>query len=263
MAITDIFSSSFLFSVAIIIILIGGLFAFINYRMAEQDHKLNSMIGLVSSMANETQFFRSKIHSLQEKLETSSDQTHTIKLNPEDLGVIGGANTKNLINVSDDEDYEDEDEDSEEDSEEDSDDEEDDDEEVEDDDDEEDEEHEEQEIQAIDISNNTSETIKVITLMEEIPNGENKSIHLENDENGLLISNNFIEELNMTDDNNNNLLSSISINDLGEIEDQHSSKNEYKKLPLNKLREIVVSKGLTTDASKLKKNEILKLLGEE
>jgi hypothetical protein len=31
----------------------------------------------------------------------------------------------------------------------------------------------------------------------------------------------------------------------------------------NKLREVVVSKGIITDASKLKKQEILKLLGDE
>jgi hypothetical protein len=34
-------------------------------------------------------------------------------------------------------------------------------------------------------------------------------------------------------------------------------------MSLNKLREVVVSKGVTLDASKLKKNEILKLLGDE
>ena len=40
---------------------------------------------------------------------------------------------------------------------------------------------------------------------------------------------------------------------------------EYKKLQLPKLRSIVVEKGLTTnlEASKLKKPEILKLLGAE
>ena len=36
---------------------------------------------------------------------------------------------------------------------------------------------------------------------------------------------------------------------------------DYKKLPLNKLRTVVAEKGI--DASKLKKNEMLKLLGAE
>ena len=55
----------------------------------------------------------------------------------------------------------------------------------------------------------------------------------------------------------------MSINDLGEVEDSHTSKTDYKKMSLNKLRETAVSKGLISDASKLKKNEILKLLGDE
>ena len=38
---------------------------------------------------------------------------------------------------------------------------------------------------------------------------------------------------------------------------------DYKKMPLQKLRGVVVEKSLTTDASKLKKNDLLKLLGLE
>ena len=40
-------------------------------------------------------------------------------------------------------------------------------------------------------------------------------------------------------------------------------KVDYKKMSLNKLREAVVEKGLVVDASKLKKNDILKMLGDE
>ena len=36
---------------------------------------------------------------------------------------------------------------------------------------------------------------------------------------------------------------------------------DYKKLSLNKLKAVVVEKGLTKDSSKLKKNELLNLLG--
>ena len=262
MAITDLFSSSFLFSVAIIIILIGGIFAFISYRMAEQDHKINAMIGLVTTMANETQFFRSKIHAIQQQLDVAnSDQLHSIHLSTKNLGEK--EITKNLISVSDDE-YDDDDEDEEEDDEEEE------DEEDEDDEEEEDEEEDEDEEEELD-DDNVDKTIKVITLsddnisMSHIENiADHKLIHLESldEKNEASISNHLIEELNVNSENNN-FLSNISINDLGENEDLQSSKNEYKKLSLNKLREVVVSKGLTTDASKLKKNDILKLLGEE
>jgi hypothetical protein len=47
------------------------------------------------------------------------------------------------------------------------------------------------------------------------------------------------------------------------LEEIVSNKNDYKKMSLNKLREVVVSKGFTSDASHLKKNQILKLLGDE
>jgi len=61
------------------------------------------------------------------------------------------------------------------------------------------------------------------------------------------------EPLNISD------LKTISIN----LEDPHPDSLDYKKLSLPKLRSIVSEKGLASDASKLKKNELLKLLGAE
>ena len=55
----------------------------------------------------------------------------------------------------------------------------------------------------------------------------------------------------------------LTITDLGDIDDSNASKNEYKKMSLNKLREVIISKGIISDASKLKKNEIIKMLGDE
>jgi hypothetical protein len=43
----------------------------------------------------------------------------------------------------------------------------------------------------------------------------------------------------------------------------NKEKDDYKKMSLNKLRDLVCEKGLVKDASKLKKNELLKLLGAE
>ena len=45
--------------------------------------------------------------------------------------------------------------------------------------------------------------------------------------------------------------------------EQIEEKPDYKKMSLNKLREIVVEQGITVDASKLKKGELLKMLGSE
>jgi hypothetical protein len=62
------------------------------------------------------------------------------------------------------------------------------------------------------------------------------------------------EPLNISAD-----LKTISIN----LEDTHSDSLDYKKLSLPKLRSIVSEKGLASDTSKLKKNELLKMLGAE
>jgi hypothetical protein len=71
-----------------------------------------------------------------------------------------------------------------------------------------------------------------------------------------------INEQFSLEENKNDLVESelktININ----LEEQTDSL-DYKKLPLNKLRSIVSEKGLSTDSTKLKKNEILKLLGVE
>ena len=56
---------------------------------------------------------------------------------------------------------------------------------------------------------------------------------------------------------------SIDLNLLKTINISNSSSNEnidYKKMSLTKLREIVVERNLATDSSKMKKNELLKLL---
>lgn len=262
----EIFSSSFLFSIAIIIILSGVLFAYLNYRMLEQDHKLNSMLGLISSMATETQFCRAKIQAIQQHIDLSnvnSDNIHNITVNPNEFNVQDGGMVKNLISVSDGEEDDDEDDD---DYEEDEDDEYDEEDEEEGEDEEDEEDLNVMEISNEEITNNN--IIKVITLSDDNKQSTQhdniiniKSINLESsDDNGLLMSNNLIEELIPE---NSSFLNTLSLNDLGDTEDVHSSKNDYKKMPINKLREVVLSKGLTTDASKLKKNEILKMLGEE
>ena len=275
MAISDIFSTSFLFSIAIIIILIGGIFAYVSYRMGEQDHKLNSMIGLVSTMAEESQFFRSKLSMLQQKISTQ-DLPTVDKI--QYASQMMGGEQEELIDVSDDENDEDDDDD---DDDEDDDDDDDEDEDDEDDDDEDDENNDDEEyIKRLNLTLANDE-LNVKIPYEEIDTGDcsyeepNNLDNLDDFESTLeetdiqlspkdnnVISNDLKEE--------DNFLKNVSITDfgestlnLGEIEDIHTTKNDYKKLPLNKLREVVVSKGVITDASKLKKNEILKLLGDE
>ena len=63
---------------------------------------------------------------------------------------------------------------------------------------------------------------------------------------------------------------SITTNDLNDLKqislesyEDPFKKIDYKNLPLNRLKEIVAEKKINVDVKKLKKNEILKILGEE
>ena len=270
--IAEIFSTSFLFSIAIIIILVGGLFAYFNHRFSEQNHKMQSMLGLVSTMAEEMQYFRSKLNSRQDEHNRMPD-ADIIQFIPNFLGGNGNVRVRvednDLIEVSDSESVEDDECDSEcDDSDVDSYassnevEEEDSDvdsyassssneEEVEEDSDVEVvEEERERKIISIDLGINNEFVIESEDITEtndetingEI-NGEIKSVNL--------------EDIDMS-------LKSISIDGFGDISfSNNKGKGEYKKLSLSKLREVVVEKGLIIDSSKLKKNELLKMLGDE
>ena len=290
MAISDILSTSFLFSIAIIIILIGGVFAYVSYRMGEQDHKLNSMIGLVSTMAEESQFFRSKLNMLQQKLSTK-DLPVVDQVQYASQMMVGGQDE--LINVSDDEEDDSDDDESDDLEDDESDDLEDDesddleDEDLEDDesDDLEDEDLEDDESDDKDLEEGRGEYIKRLNLTSAIDESPVKISYEEIDEDNTSFkeTNNLVfddiadfeatlEEADiqlLAEDtkDDDNFLKNVSItgldNGILSLEEIVSNKNDYKKMSLNKLREVVVSKGFTSDASHLKKNQILKLLGDE
>jgi hypothetical protein len=274
MAISDLFSTSFLFSIAIIIILIGGIFAYVSYRMAEQDHKLTQMVNLVSILAQDLQLVRSKVISMQHQ-DTNVEYPSQI---------MGSHPTSELISVSDDGDDDEEEE-----------------EEIDDnitneeesccsDDDDHGEledSHEQIKLLNLTLVNEDIENDSPIEDLNckfynevkelDMPHKEDiKTIHLETPI--------TFEETELSQDleaesepadvtisskdmgfitNSSYDFKNITITDLGEAEDLHSSKLEYKKMSLNKLREVAVCKGVVADASKLKKNEILKMLGEE
>ena len=253
--ISEIFSTSFLFSVAIIIIAVGGLFAYFNYRLSENNHKMQAMMGLVSTMAEEMQYFRSKIHS--NPITTNNNDTHIVP------NFLGGSNKEDeLIEVSDSEIEEDdlsEAEDSETESLEDS----------ETESLEESDELEEDEDLEDDLSEAESleeDNKKIITIDIDL-GATNEMMSFDSEEiedtninaNDLNLSN--LEDLDVS-------LKSIAIDmDISNIGDTNitinKEKDDYKKMSLNKLRDLVCEKGLVKDASKLKKNELLKLLGAE
>ena len=275
MTFSDFFSTSFLFSIVIIIILTGSIFAYVNYKMAEQDHKLTSMVSLVSILANDLQFVKNKVNIQQTYVDPNILQYQS--------QMIGGEHTSGLISVSDGEDDDNDDDD-----EIDQDDDDNDDDEIDqDDDDDNDDDNEDEDDDNIE---DTQEHIKLLNLtlandniehdliVEELNTEELnaddtsnivdiKTIHIDNYNDNEDIEYTTSIENEQTNTNLTNeefsFLKNVSITDLGDNQDFLTSKSEYKKLPINKLREVVVSKGIVTDASKLKKQEILKLLGDE
>jgi len=227
--------------------------------MSEQDHKISSMLGLISTMAGELQFFRSKLSSKQEEEEEEEEEVEVgrveevkekIILDPNNL--IAGSI---LISVSDDESEEDEEDEEAEDEEEEDDD--------EDEEEEEDDESDEETDEEVDLEDIIEFDQPILNLEDFTEDNNIKSIHLE-EPIDLNFTNNEHEhehehEHEQMDELLTSDLKSISITDL----EEPNKKQEYKKMSINKLREFVVEKGVITDASKLKKQDLLKLLGDE
>jgi len=272
MVLSEICSTSFLFSIAIIIIVIGGLFAYFNHRLTAQNHKISSMMGLVTTMAEEMQYFRSKLSGKTQENYKMPD-ADLIHIVPQFLGGI----TSNLIEVSDGED-DDESDDDESDDEESVDeesvdeesDEEESDEEESDEDDEVDEDLEievleealeealvgdKDNIKSINISIDLGDDIDLNIEEDIVP--ETKTINLSEDISSFEITSKSLENINDID------IGIKLTNDYADMTESNKEKTDYKKLSINKLRDIVIEKGLVVDASKLKKNDILKMLGAE
>ncbi len=224
----DLFGSPFIFSLIIIIVLLGVLYSYFNYKLSEQDHKISSMFGLVKSMADEMQFIRrTKGNNLGETINLE----YATQLLPED-------GNEELISVSDTEKYDDENLDVDDDSE------------IEEDSDFEEGDVEEDEELDID---ELREDMKTIHLEE--------PIDLDTDFEPLDLNFTQIEESKEQEEIKEQEDLDIDVVDPNKI--NLTKSDNYKKMSLNKLREVVVEKGLVADASKLKKNDILKLLGEE
>jgi hypothetical protein len=241
MALTEICNTSFFLSLAIILLSVGVIFIYVNYRMSQQDHKISSMLGLISTMAQELEYFRNKLSITN----PNSNQNQN-------------SNVNTLIQVSDDEDDEDEDDDDDDD---------DDDEDDEDDDDEEEEEEEEEKPDK-DVTNklfhikveNKDEKEKNSIVLVDFTNldiGETNDDDVSDDESESVSSHNT-KYIHINPDDQ-----IINLNNLSNTNTNININNSYKNLSVQKLRNIVVEKGLSNDPSKLKKNDILKMLSLE
>ncbi len=234
-----IFSIPFLLCLGISLILIGFVGVFFYQKITEQNHKISSMVDLISTMAEELNYIRSRVQS--------GGAVNTIPVNAVAMQQIPLFNSQpvksqDLINVSDDDsdDDTDSDEESDEESGEDNDDEDD-----ESDSDSDEEEDEPENVRVINISDSLLHSIEESGEIEEIPSEENDDINDSSE-----------DEDNLVDDDYKSSVSS-------EEERKVDVVKLDEKMSLNKLRQIVSEKNLSSDSSKLKKPELLKLLGVE
>jgi len=250
MSLSDIFTPSVVISLAISLLLIGLLGLYVNNKMNEQNHKLNTMFDLVSTLANELQMVRSQV---------------PLGMGSVSMGGGGGrvyekpevANTNHLVNmidVSDDSDSggdesdgetdegaesgsdgdsegegdgdgDDEGSDGESDGDDD-----------ESDGDSDEGEHDARSDKAIVVSESLDDA-----LFEELANLDD-----------IVLGESNVERVK-TPETTTTPAATSNVKNLNVVFD-------YKKASLGKLREIVEQKGLSSDTSKLKKQELLKML---
>lgn len=229
MSVSDIFSLSFLCCLGISLLLIGLISIYFNNKIMEQEHKLSAMFEIVTTMADQIHFLRTSRgvgSSMQEGGSNSSSNSlekSECVLEQTDFNCCP-TNYMPFSNTNPNlisvSDGEEEDTDEESSS--------------------------DSSSESSDESN-TEDNIDFEEIEEEEPK-EPKEIE-------------EIKVIKMDSDAilNSDDLKMIDISELSEekvIDD--SNETDYKKMSLGKLREIVSKKGI--DASKLKKNELLKLL---
>jgi hypothetical protein len=224
------------------LLLIIGITIFLIRRMNNQNQKFSSIIGVVTTMADEL----NKIKSFISNGFTSK---------PSDVKEIHLQN--NLIHVSEDEDEEEEEDDDDED-------ENDDDEEDEDDDDEDDDDEDDDVIKDNIIINEKIDDIKYIQIDAK---EDFNSIDISNEENIIVqgsVKEEIPQEVTIQEDTiQEDTIQEDTIQEDTISADTIQEKIDYKKLTLQKLRSIVSKKRLVDDSSKMKKNELLQLLEKE
>jgi len=294
-SLVDLFNPSFLMFLGVLVLIVAGVVVYFESKLREQNHKITSMFSLVATLVDDMNGVKMGLNRLairggsteqQHNLGTNkiSVKNHLIEVSDDEdededdddessvdkIEIMSVGDTDNDDEDQDDEDQEDQDEDLDEVLDEDQDDDDDDD-----DYDTDNRDNENQNIKVLklnilndkNISDNEEENFDLNNTVEDLECDLEPAILGESYVEGVLNlqydENNMNQNLNETTSSSFSELKTISIN-LGE---EHNSEGiiDYKKLQLQKLRSIVVEKGLTSnsEASKLKKPELLKLLGAE
>ena len=306
--VSSIFNSTFFVFLGIIVLIVGLLIIYFENKSREQNHKISSMLSLVSSLAEELNMVKFHLNRMNmvgsgmSMNNLSVPVTTNIPINSSETINLG----ERLIEVSDNEDEEDEDvdddeededvDDDEDDDEQEDEDVDDDDNEVEDEDDDGDEDVDDEENEQFSITELPLDDIKILNINDFKANNSDEDDDEDDEDNDDEVEtmNDIDDEDDLTmndiDDIDEETIELINMTHTFDIEELEITKSEvktpnddnnkeitllnleksknievidYKKLSLNKLRSVVLEKGLVTDSSKLKKNELFKLLGVE
>ena len=271
---TDLFNPTFFMFLGILILVVALVVVYFESKSREQNHKIASMLSLVSTLAEDMNGVKMGLHHLSVNRVGGNNlprfpQQAQPSLEESNMQLFQNKDD-NLIPVSDDESMSDS---------------------IGDDSDEESDDDDSDEEESDDDNNHTN--IKILTLnmptpsiegddFEEIDDmedlgGIDEDITETNSQSSMgsrASPKNVLEMLSTRAAENSTSVEeldashiNISATDLKTIninlDEIHTDSVDYKKLPLPKLRSIVTDKGLVDDASKLKKQELLKLLEDE
>ena len=275
---TDLFNPTFFMFLGILILVVALVVVYFESKSREQNHKIASMLSLVSTLAEDMNGVKMGLHHLSvnrvggnnlprfpQQAQPSLEESNMQLFQNKDDNLIPVSDDESMSDsIGDDSDEESDDEESEDDSD---------------------------EEESDDDNNHTN--IKILTLnmptpsvegddFEEIDDmedlgGIDEDITETNSQSSMgsrASPKNVLEMLSTRAAENSTSVEeldashiNISATDLKTIninlDEIHADSVDYKKLPLPKLRSIVTDKGLADDASKLKKQELLKLLEDE
>lgn len=262
MGLFNFIETFFFISLGITFVLILLLVYHFKQRLSTLEQKCDTMFEIINNLVQEVTMVRSVTNRMIQGMAFGSPMSN---IAPEHMPV----QHIHLVNEEDGEASEAEDDASEaEDEASEAEDDEDDDDEEDDDDKEDEDEVEVENSEAEDLVKNDVDIVeKSIEMVDEIVELET-TIELETvgDLETILTENinNFIEQIEMnTEDKVETMVENIDelVENLDEVTESTES-TDYKNMNLQTLKTLAVAKGLVTNASKLKKNELLKLLGE-
>lgn len=275
---TDLFNPTFFMFLGILILVVALVVVYFESKSREQNHKIASMLSLVSTLAEDMNGVKMGLHHLSvnrvggnnlprfpQQAQPSLEESNMQLFQNKDDNLIPVSDDESMSDsIGDDSDEDSDDEDSDEDSD---------------------------EEESDDDNNHTN--IKILTLNMPTPSvegddfediddmedlgGIDEDITETNSQSSMgsrASPKNVLEMLSTRAAENSTSVEeldashiNISATDLKTIninlDEIHTDSVDYKKLPLPKLRSIVTDKGLVDDASKLKKQELLKLLEDE